>query len=236
MRRSLALSFSAVLAAAPSCGLRLQPIAPPYGERDSTIALPLRFALLFRNIKWKCYEKQRLVWEWKTDERKTFTLLNITMGDLLARFLERDRVTYLYARSGDGWRTTVQETWGGSMQSGLQFYGSCAASLRGAYVKKAERKVITTHSQGGYIWWNSTLKANSNKLLSEATLHFNLCVPPRCLRASGANHSRCRRPDTSNPTGTVRLTVIHNGLGTPQRSADGYGWPKCFEGLRLLLP
>lgn len=98
------------------------------------------------------------------------------MGDLLAHFLERDRITYLYVRSEDGWRTTVQETWGGSMQSGLQFYGSCAASLRGAYVKKAERKMITTHSQGGYIWWNSTLKANSNKLLSEATLHFNLCV------------------------------------------------------------
>lgn len=151
MQRSLALSFSAVLAAAPSCGLRLQPIAPPNGERDSTIALPLRFALLFRNIKWKCYEKQRLVWEWKkkTMNEKTFTLLKITMGDLLARLLEGDRGTYLNARSGDGWRTTVQETWGGSMQSGLQFYGSCAACLRGAYVKKAERKVITTHSQGG---------------------------------------------------------------------------------------
>lgn len=67
---------------------------------------------------------------------------------------------------------------------------------------------------GGYICWLSTLKANSNKLLLEATLHHNLCDPPRCMCAVGANRCVCCLPDTINPAGTFQLTVTHNWNST----------------------
>lgn len=235
MRRSLALSFSGVLAAAPSCGC-----SPSHHLTvDVTQLLRCRCALRCSFVTLNGSAMKSGVWseseKKKTMNQKRLPYLISPWAIFWLVFWSEIALPTFYARAGDGWRTTVQETWGGSMQSGLQFYGSCAAVPARSLCKKGWEK-SDYHPLPGGLWWNSTLKANSNKLPSEATLHFNLCVPPRCLRAAGAHHSRCRRPDTSNPTGTVRLTVIHNGLGTPQRSADGYGWPKCFEGLRLLLP
>lgn len=182
-----------------AAGAGCSPIAPPYGERDSTIAPRLRFyAALFVTLNRKRSEKQASGLKERIMKNTTNqkTSLDITVGRSFgSSFGARWRLLYLYVRScvDDVRRCKISEV--PECNLGYNFMAFCAASLRGAYAKKAERKVITAHSQRvTYARTHPLRLIQPQRLIPtlEATLHCNRCGPPRCLRACvGANCCTC---------------------------------------------
>lgn len=148
----------------------------------------------------------------KKDEPKTSTLLNITIGNRLARLLERDCITYVYARSA--WMTYINARDLRCLNAiwVIILWLLCSVPAR-SLCKNGWEKSDYHPLSGGYICWDSTFKANwtlqanSNKLLLEATLH---CM----LHVLLSWH--------------YKSSWLLFTIGTPQRSAGGYGWPKCL--------